>query len=386
LDANSIKMKINYLVIITTVLFLSGCEKDKDFFKSLPSCSSDLLFTHSPIAPENILRFIPLGHYNPSGHVFPTSHHYIDIKRGKGSIPVYSPCDGWIGFITENQLPSPLNVEYSLELWACKDVMIKYGHLSRLDGHILNQLGKVVATETYSTGGSTYNLKIYRPRIQVKAGDKIGELLDMDGITGIDFGTIDKRKKLPLIKPERWNNYGYVNAVSFLNYTTTEIRNAFLNISQYGNEGYLQRKTPPLEGQICYDVEGSAQGIWFMPGKDVTPEDPHMSLIRNNFYPQKNVFSMGTSVPGLLPIAYEFYPVETGTHNRSFDKITADGQIFTFSDFSNIWEQPLTDYTFPSENVILIQLLDKETLRIEKQTIADGPPWSFKTSYRDFKR
>jgi hypothetical protein len=45
----------------------------------------------------------------------------------------------------------------------------------------------------------------------------------MPGITGIDYGTIDKRVKLPLVKPERWSDM-VINAVSFLNYTTAEIR------------------------------------------------------------------------------------------------------------------------------------------------------------------
>lgn len=379
-------MKTTLLVFIVGAMFLAGCKKEEDFIKSLPSCSSDIIFTHSPIALEDAIHFIPLGHYNPSGHVFPTSHHYIDIKRGKGSIPVYAPCDGWITYVAENSVPAPLTREYSIELWACRDVMVKFGHISRLDNAILLELGEVKETDSYATGGATYNLKVYKPRIQVKAGDKIAEMLDLDNVSGIDFGTIDKRKKLPLIKPERWGEYGYVNAVSFLDYATPEIKNAFFEMVQHGNEGYLQRSTPPLEGQICYDVKGTAQGIWFYPGKEVAPEDPHLSLIRNNFIPEKNVISMGTSVPGLPSIAYEFYPVASGYHNRSFDKLTADGQIYSFSGFSNFWGQPITDFTFPSENVILMQLVDQETLRIEQQTASDGPPWSFKSNYRDFKR
>lgn len=379
-------MKKIWLIYLTLAVILNGCKKEEDFLESLPECSSDIVFTHSPISEEDIIRFIPLGHYHPPAHVFPTSHHYIDVKRGVGSIPVYAPCDGWIVYVSENQLPPPYNMEYAIELWACKSIMIKYGHISRLDDTILSQLGTVKKTDSYTTGGTTYNLKIYEPRIQVKAGDKIAELPDMQDITGIDFGTIDKRKKISLVRPDRWGDYGYINAVSFLHYASPEIRNIFLDMVQYGNEGYLQRHTPPFEGQICYDVAGTAQGIWFFPGNPVAPEDPHLALIRNNFKPEKNVFSMGTSVPGLPPIAYEFYPETTGLHNRSFDQVVADGQIYTYSGFSNIWEEPITNYTFPEENVILIQLIDTETLRIEQQTVSDGPPWSFKNNYRDFKR
>lgn len=100
-----------------------------------------------------------------------------------------------------------------------------------------------------------------------------------------------------------------------------------------------------------------------MPGAEVAPEDPHLSFILNNFNPPKNVISMGTSVPGIPSLAYEFYPEETGNHNRPFNQITNDGKIYTFSTFVNIWDQPITDYDFPSENVILMQLVDDETLR-----------------------
>ena len=376
---------IIFLILLLSLLF-AGCQKDEEFTKSLPACSSGVIFTVSPVALEDIIRFEPLGHYKPSAHVFPTSHHYIDVIRGAGSIPLYAPCDGWITFVSEYQLPSPLNVEYSLELWACRDMMVKFGHVARLDGSILDQLGKVTSTYSYSTGGANYNLKIYEPQIEVKAGDRIGELPDMEGVTGIDFGTIDKRVKLPLINPDRWKDGYYLNTVSFLNYTTPEIRDAYFEMVQSGNQDYLQRKVPPYEGQVSYDVKGTIQGLWFMPGMEVTPEDPHLSLILNNFDPRKNVISMGTSVPGIPSLAYEFYPEETGTHNRPFNKITNDGKIYTFSNFVNFWDQPVTDFTFPSENVILMQLVDDETLRIEQQTVSDGPLWSFKNNFKDLVR
>lgn len=95
---------------------------------------------------------------------------------------------------------------------------------------------------------------------------------------------------------------------------------------------------------------------------------------------------MGTSVPGLPSLAYEFYPADNGDHNRRFDQVTADGKIYSYSGFSNIWEEPMTDFTFPSENVILIQLIDAQTLRVEQQTQSDGPPWAFKNRFRDFHR
>jgi hypothetical protein len=374
------------LITCIIAFLLFGCKKEEDFIKTLPSCSPGVLFTHSPVPLDDVIRFVPLGHYKPSSHTFPTSHHYIDVTRGEGSIPIYAMCDGWIVSVTEfSELP-PVNKLYALEFWACKDVLVTYRHVPLLENTIQSQLTKIIKSESYTTGGQTYHYKTYETRIRVNAGDKIGELPDMDEVIGLELESIDKRARLPFVNPERWGGYNYINTISFLNLATPEIKNAYHEVVKYNQGGYLHRTTPPLEGQVCYDIKGTVQGLWFLPGKDVYPEDPHLALILNYYYPQKNVFSVGTSVPGLPVLAYEFYPEESGTHNRSFDKITADGNIYSFSDFYNIWDEPITDYTFPTENVILIQLTDLETLRIEKQTKNDGPPFSFKNNYVDFKR
>lgn len=209
-------MKKYFYFLILLFFSSSACNKDKDFELSLPACK-DVIFTVSPIAFEHVLRFIPLGHYHPAGgHVFPTDHHYIDIIRDGSSIPVYAPCDGWITFVSENKLPSPRNVEYSLYIHACRDIKVVFGHLSRLDQSILDRLGKVSKTSSYTTGGQTYNLDIYEPRIEVKAGTRLGELPDLPGISGIDFGTYDKRKRLAFLKPERFKDYQYLNTVSLI--------------------------------------------------------------------------------------------------------------------------------------------------------------------------
>ncbi len=380
-------MRTYKLLIVTASIFMLSCEKEKDILDTLPSCPDGIVFTHFPIEMEHVVNFIPLGLYNPSAHVFPSDHHYFNIEHGFGNIPVYAPSDGMIFQVTENQLPPPLKREYAIEIYACREISIKYGHISRLDTNISDQLGEVVETESYTTGGITYNLNIFKPRIKVKAGEKIAELLDLPEVPGMDFGTIDHRKTLPFVNPDRWSGNGYLNTVSFLNYSTPEIRNPIFHMLQNDNgEGMLMRNTPPIEGQINYDVPGTAQGLWFKPGKPTHPEDPHLSLIRDNYFPDKNVISMGTSVPGIPSIAFGFYPTDSGNHNRGFNDITPDGKIYTFRGFTNIWGQEIDDYTFPQNHLILMQLINKETLRVEKQTISDGPPWAFKNNYVDFER
>lgn len=373
-------------IIILLVIALVSCHKEEEFTKTLPACGSDVIFTHFPIDMDFVKSFEPLGHYHPSAHIFPTDHHYFNIRRGLGDVDIFAPCDGWITMVAEYTSTGQLQKEYAYEIYACREVFIKAGHISRLDDFIINQLGEPDSEESYTTGGITYDSKIFKTKIKVDAGQKIGRLLDMANVSGLDFGTYDLREKLPFVNIERWGNYGYFNTVSFLNYASPEVKNKIYNLIQFENDGLPLRTTPPLEGQVCYDVKGTAQGMWFFPGKPVYPEDPHLALIRNNFFPEKNVISMGTSVPGLESIPYEFYPETSGTHNRSFDEITADGKIYTFDNFTDFWGRPLEEFHFSHDKIILIQLVDENTLKIEVQDKSSGPPWVFGPSAVVFER
>lgn len=374
-------MKLFPHIILLLLLLLISCDKEEpEFIDSLPGCTSTTIFTHLPIQENDILRFIPLGNYNPPAHTFPTSHHYFDIQKGKGNIPVYAPFDGWMINVTEYVSGMASFTEYAFEIAPCKEIKVNYGHISQLDPDIASRLGNPNDTETYTTGGVTYTTNNYKTEIAISAGQQIGEVFDIPEVTGIDFGMIDTRVNLPFIKPSRFDQYGYVNAVSFLDYSTQAIKDFLYQKIQFDNGGYPLRSTPPLAGEICYDVAGTVQGLWFNPDEPTTPEDPHLSLIKNNFTPEKNVFSVGISINSLPSTAYEFLPGETGTHNRAFDQIM-DDQIYSFSGFTDIWGQPNAPGV-----VILIQLLDDETLRIEKQTDSDGPPWNFSNMSTDFKR
>lgn len=373
-------------ILILLLIAFQACNKEEDFIETLPLCANDVIFTHFPIDMDLVKSFEPLGHYIPPGHTFPTDHHYFNIKRGQGDVDIFAPCDGWITYVAEYEVQGPIQKEYAFELYPCKEVWIKCGHITRLDNSILSQLGEKESEETYTTGGVTYHTKNYQTQIEVKAGQKIGKLLDLDVVSGMDFGTFDRRVKLDFVNPSRWEEYGYINTVSFLNYSSPEIKTKIYKLIQFDNEGLPLRTTPPLEGKVCYDVKGTAQGIWFFPGKPVSPEDPHLALIRNNFTPEKNVISMGTSVPGLKSIPYEFYPESTGTHNRSFDEITADGKIYTFNNFLGFWGNPLEEFLFPHDKIILFQLESETKLKVEVQNINNGPPWAFSQNAVAFER
>lgn len=123
------------------------------------------------------------------------------------------------------------------------------------------------------------------------------------------------------------------------------------------------------------DEPGTAQGVWFAKGaRETYPEDPHLSLVRDNINPSKAVFSVGTSIPNLQTDKYLFDPRTTGEINRDFKDVKNDVKVYCYD-------------VGPSSVSIIIQLTSPTTLRIEKLGGGcGGGPWSFGSSYADFER
>jgi len=82
---------------------------------------------------------------------------------------------------------------------------------------------------------------------------------------------------------------------------------------------------------VFQDVPGTSQGCWILEGTEWPhPEDPHLSLVHSSIQPSQAVISVGTSISELESGLYEFTPLRTGTANRNFEDITADGVIYGF--------------------------------------------------------
>ncbi len=372
-------------IFILLILLVSSCKKA--FIDSLPDCeSSKPVFIALPINEDMIANFIPLGNTNQPSHVFPSGHHYFDIKPSTHNIPVYSIMDGWIISVTSvKRVNDPTFQEYDFTIASCKDVQVTYGHVNYLTDEILAALPECTDPIEYTTGGITGARCKYKTEIAIHAGQKLGEVKASSGISGIDLGATDTRVDYPYVDPDRWNEKGvdetYIHSVNILDYYTPEIRNILHYFISDLNMTCIHRTIEPLGGEICYDIAGTVMGLWFKPGESCNPEDVHLSLIKENFNPAKQMISTGISVPGLNPGAYEFYPEKNGIVNRDFSQVTNDGKIYMFHNFVNVWDQPLL-----FDGVILIQLIDDQTLRIEKQNESDGPDWKFKNNYFEFKR
>lgn len=363
---------ISVLSIVITGCAGGGSDGNSSPKSPIPSASEISLpyFTVLPLFASNFTGFVPLGNLNPSGHTFPTDHHYFYLANPATKYDVYAPGHFWITQITASEHVSDGFTDYRLKFNPCLEVYGILDHMSSLSGSLLSQLGKFTEQEcqSYTNGGKDYRQCTKNVMIEISAGTVIGEAGGNAGQNALDFGVYDTGFPQALANPSRFYNQGqkYLYAVSAIDYFSaalqTQLRSRASNYS-----GTIHRTVEPIGGTIVNDVPGTAQGIWFKQGEPTLPEDPHIALVFDNVDPTQPRFSIGTSQTGLSSGVYAFTDVSSGYTNRKFSQVTADGNIYTYHNLQN---------TIPN-TVILIQLLDNSTLRVEKQMEAQGPPWAF---------
>jgi hypothetical protein len=367
------------LFIVSSII--SGCKGSSNNVPeaSIPTAAQVPLpfFTVLPISETDFKGFVPLGNLNPSGHTFPTDHHYFYLTDCcTTKYPVYSPGHVWITQVSLSEHVTDGYSDYSITLNPCQEVYGILGHVSELSASLLDQIGAFPDSgcSTYSTGGKTYRMCSKDVMIEVAAGIEIGKAGGNPGQYALDFGVYDTRVSQSFVNPGRFSQARYLYGVSAIDYFSSGLQTILEN--RAGNsDGTIHRTIAPIGGTIVNDVAGTIQGLWFKPGQPTYPEDPHLALVFDNVDPTKPCFSVGTSQVGLGSGVYSFTPTSSGTINRQFNQVTADGTLSIYQDFPS---SPGT--------VILVQLINDSQLRVEKQTTSDGPPWAFTVNAVDYER
>jgi hypothetical protein len=327
------------------------------------------IFSVSPIETEFISSIIPLGALSPPSHVFPTDHIYFIITRLEdadrpNSVSVYSPGDLLITSIrvTEHVKAGITDYVLFLEPPKCPNISVMFIHISSLNEDLFFDISNYhdwSFDSEYSTGDEIYRTWNKACKIDVKAGDLLGEAGGNPGQWALDLGVYDERI-LPnqIANIDRWRNIRYLHSVCPLNYYEDGAgRDTLFSLVQ--NEEKTASQT--ICGSVLQDIPGTAQGCWFQDGVTVTyPEDPHLALVQSNIDPSLQVLSVGNSVRGLDSKRYGFTPESSGQINRQFKDITPDGKIYGYdvegfegiiimkmSDLSTLWVQALKDSVEP---------------------------------------
>jgi len=366
--SRSNRKSIFLVLVIFCVLVIASCPMnpgDGSFLDDIPTAAEvgEPLFSVVPLLNDDFVSIVPLVNLNPTGHTFPTGHHYLYLTDPGAAVPIYAPGRIWVTMINSSYHHIADFTDYSIIFYGCREVKAYFGHVSALAGGVLDAFmnAPVGSSDTYSTSGETYTVTDKTVFVEVNAGTLIGYAGNA-GSLAMDFGVVDERVTHGFANPAKFSGKDYLSAVPCMGYFTATPRSYLENAcGEY--DGSTQRTVPPIGGTIEQDIAGTAQGIWFLPGQPTYPEDPHLALVHDNVDPAQPVFSVGNSIPGLSSGTYSYTPVASGTVHRDFGEITTDGNIYIFH--------------FGTESTILLEMLFDTSLKIERQNYSDVGPYSF---------
>ncbi len=276
---------------------------------------------------------------------------------------VYSPANGTI-VSAENhtqvyvEANAPKINDWRLVINHKCGVSTIYIHLDKLSDEIASKLGRKMDSRNGTTN--------YEANIPVKEGQIIAKMAERS----FDFSMHDQNITLSgLINPKQYENeYWKIHTVDPFDYFTDSIRNGLLS--------KVVRKKEPRGGKIDYDVEGKLVGNWFREGynpKNIDGRfwDAQMTIAYNNFDPSKIFISIGNfngQAKQFAVLGNSPDPKDVGIGQVvkyevvSFSYVDSNGQRWGEERYTP--EVKLV----PSqqvEGVILYQLQDKDTLRVE---------------------
>lgn len=199
---------------------------------------------------EQWSHVVPLGAMLTT-HITPIDHIYVFYPQGTedspvGTFEVTSPADGQIisvqDFRVGNDYPYP---DYRVVISHSCDLYSVFIHVGELQGVAAEAAAK--AAESGNWSGS----------IPINAGEVIA---DESSTPGFDFSTFATSARVDMINPasyvqfESWKPYT-ANPFDFF---PAEIKAAY--------EAKTLRTVEPIGGTIFYDIDGTAQGNWFVKG------------------------------------------------------------------------------------------------------------------------
>ncbi|PIR21306.1 MAG: hypothetical protein COV45_00745 [Deltaproteobacteria bacterium CG11_big_fil_rev_8_21_14_0_20_47_16] len=334
--------------------------------KSVSSCPSSDVFTALPVTLSDLGSYgiTPLGNLNPPDHTFPSNHLYFYIKNSTGgssvdNVPLYAPATATITNISSGTSLATNKTDYSIIFYPCTQLQAYFYHVATLSSEILSAFNSAdKSCNTYNPGSGDTTHCSAGVDIPITAGEQIGTV---GGPTtssyAVDLGLYDNRITALIYANDariraEGNGYDDFHVVCAIDYFTATLKTQL--------EAALNRPANalPLCGSVDQDVANTAQGKWFEPsaGSPASAESGNIALVHSNIDPTLGIFSIGNATIGVNTPS--FTPTHTGTINREFSEVTADGKIYCYD-------------TLSTPGVIfLIQIptSSSTTLKIEKQS------------------
>ena len=369
-----------------------GSTQSADTSHGTASCQSgNAVFTTSPLPLANVIGWVPLGAMEPPGHTFPTDHQYLyyanPTSPGNTTLNVVAPSDLRIWMIYQT---TGINNEFSIWIQPCAQIIGRLGSITALSSDLAAAAG-TINQNCQASGLSTQCQK--ELTYDVKAGQVIGTI---DSVTeyALDWWLWDTRAvPIAFIDPAKFTggpDIGFTEAAivpASAYYTPAMTVQIAAKLGSF--DGTQLRTVAPVDGTIAVDLPAKASGYWFNPSQAYPPETYHAALAPDNITPNTTeVIALGVSQTNISNgggsgVRGNFTPVTSGFINRAFETVSADGNIYCYN--------PIIENTAGQSGLIILQLLDANTLKIEVQAKTGGScvaaaPWAFTANAVTYKR
>lgn len=372
---------------------------------SAPACSGEgPLFDTIPMQPSDFLAFRPLGWTSPTIHVFPAKHGNFALAlpgQTPPVRPVVSPGRIWITEINSTDFGAG-KTGHGITFFPCREFKAYFGHLSSLSPKLLAaESSQKQCSPSYQSGGATVTPCRALVDLELATGEPIGSSGDA---AGVDFGAIDFRiPMLGFAEPkhycvpqrdgtQRLEGCEMLFYVSPVPYFRSDVR-AILESKLGSYDGAVRRTAMPRHGEYMQDRPGTAQGNWFLPGKDLSvpflQPDEFIALVHEYVDPAQPIFSVGTTLKGVNPGVYTFTPRSSGQVNRDFGDVRPEGGVYCYDTFRSGQTTGRINTGDPG-GIILAQMLSATSLRLEKQGSrgagCGSGPWAFTAAATTYQR
>ncbi len=338
--------------------------------EQLPSCDG-AAFRVAPVDLAQLSEITPLGNLAPPDHTTPTEHtylHFADAQDRTTTVyPLFAPADITLLLVRSSDgFEDP--EDYSIAFALCKDVYGYFNHVKFLSDEVSGLLAGIDCATYADQSTGHCERQLFE---SVPAGTVLGQVGRLQG--NFDFGTLDIRVTHTFANADRYQSSRTPHIVCPYDYYEGDLKQELYAL--------LSRTEEPRCGVATIDEPGTLQGVWFGPGSDVVVGwEKHLSFVPDNFDPRTSVIAVGGTFtePGRV----EFTPVSSGTVNRAFREVTADGTLYCYQrDGSGRHERVQNPDLLSGK--ILVLLVSAEELQVERQAgqCGAGDALSVPTTY-----
>lgn len=337
-----------------------------------PSDTATPLFGTSPVALEDFIAFRPLGFMSTPIHMFPAKHSAFSMTPiGQTAVPkpVRAPGKMLVTEIYEASF-STGGKNYQVFMYPCREVRTYFGHLVTISDRLKAEFDKAAPNcNSFNDGSSTVTTcRRENLALELAEGEVFGTGPDS---AGVDFGTTDfRRNPAAFINLAHYDSY-YPYYVSPLEFFSSTVRTA-LEAKTGHIFGSRPRTAAPIGGTHMQDLAGTAQGNWFLPGKNhsnTTDLSIFLGLAHDYVDPTQPLMAAGVSIQGMSLGLYSYTVNSSGQINRDFSAVKPDGTIYCFDNFATGQSAGGLPLTTP-KGIVLMKMPNEASLQVELQAAA----------------